>query len=241
MFLMLAMVLLAGARGQAWANSSHSPLDAGTVRLVTPDGTPINIVEPEIAAGTSSTIVKPWEDSSVTTGEGSISLPAGATSEPGTLTALGINVTSLPGPGGSAVLRVVMDVNFYDANGNLVAHPQFLRPVTICFNAPDAGDDTDVEFLDESQTPAMWVSVPTTRSNGQVCASVTHLTLFGVVAGANVPGALPRTGPAGNPASLPRTGEPEQPIMPMWLLALVGLVLISGMVVMMRARRGHSS
>lgn len=63
-----------------------------------------------------------------------------------------------------------------------------------------------------------------------------HLTLFGLIENPAAPGVLPQTGPT-NPSALPNTGAPDRSPIPAWAWVAIGVTLVGGFLLSLRARR----
>lgn len=225
-----ALIVLAGANGnQAWATPAQQ---SGTVRMVNPTtGQPVRIVAPAVSSEAAAAPVAPWEGAEVAVAGTTVSFPSGATTEPGTVVAKPSDSAAAPAPDGQRQVLGVVELNFYDANGQLIAHPSFNAPVSICFDvSADAGSPLSVEYYDADQ--AAWVALPTTVSGGKACGQATHFTLFGAIEGV----AAPRAAQPGAPASVPNTGAGSERSMG-WLWAVIALALALGAALVLRSRR----
>lgn len=229
----ITILVLDATGGQVWAN----PNQQGTVPQVTPEtSAPITITPPTVSAGTIVVALIPGEDAQINVTSGQVVFPAGAATLPGSITAKPIDVSSIPVPQGQSRVLTAMQVNFYDAAGKLVPHPQFNTPVTICFNI-SASANMSVAYYDESQ--AKWVMLPTSIQGDKLCGMVSHFTLFGIIEGANLPSALPHTGPDNTPAALPNTGDDSSSGTAGWTLALAGMMLAIGATLVLLRSRQH--
>lgn len=139
---------------------------------------------------------------------------------------------SVPGPNaGDTLIGIQVDINLFDSAGKLLPKPTFPRPIQICYAYSSdelalVGNDPArlvIQFYDTAL--AAWVVLPTTPdpAGGQICAQVTHLTLFTVAGKAGARPVPPAARPVA-PVSLPNTAAAE-PIVAPWLWALLALAL----------------
>jgi hypothetical protein len=112
----------------------------------------------------------------------------------------------------------------FDANGQPIASPAFVHPISLCFNysADDLailGDPAAfaIEFFNTGTR--QWDRLQSTldSANSRVCTTLPHLSLYARAARVPVPGALPRTGTPGDPG------------LSIWVWALLALGLGLGL------------
>jgi hypothetical protein len=232
----VVILLLGASSGQAWANPVQQ--SSGTVRLVNPTtGEPVIITAPAVSGRTSASTVAPWEGAEISIEGTQIIFPSGAATEPGTIVAKYVELSSAPAPAGQRQVIGVVELNFYDVDGKLVSRPQFNAPISVCFNA-GTGSSITVEFYDEGQ--GKWVVLPSTSSDGKVCGQASHFTLFGAISGTALPDTLPHTSPADTPAGLPNTGNGSERTAGWWLWPMSALALAIGAMLVLRARHSRS-
>jgi len=121
-------------------------------------------------------------------GEASLFIPAGALEQAGQviLTAFQADLFSeLGDPGWRRPYMV--NIEFKDLGGNLVADPEILKPIEVCFVLDatlwiEYNDQVDfrIERYDESQSPPTWVQLPKYfyENRQQLCGTTQHLSLF---------------------------------------------------------------
>jgi hypothetical protein len=132
-----------------------------------------------------------------------------------------------PLPSGEVRLSAVARIDLLDDTNTVINRPNFEPPAVICYRPiPEqvtaAGGIGKILVKSFDSLDSQWKTLPSSVIEGQVCASVTHLSLFALasVTGAVVPAALPNTSAA--------TGLPLDLLMLLAaLLCLGGLQLLA--------------
>lgn len=261
-FTLTLMIGLLGASHSAWATPVQRPAGQ-TVPTPTPGGpqrTPVSSGDTASACQIPTTAVTPPGDilpaeavrtvltpcvaATIDIGPLTIVIGEDAVAAPGTLQVAPLVPGDAMPPGANfSMFGRQLSIVFYDANGQIVPHPTFARPIQICFAYAQADLDAiggnpanfAIRFFDELANN--WVTLPTTPAPGnKVCASVDHLTLFALTGAAGVTGSAvqPATGPI--PASLPRTDE-SGVVIPSWVWAAIALLLVTGAALVFWTRR----
>ncbi|HLD93088.1 MAG TPA: LysM peptidoglycan-binding domain-containing protein [Anaerolineales bacterium] len=113
-----------------------------------------------------------------------ITIPAGAVPDGGTLHCGGFNPTVAPPvPGGFQLLRRTININLYNERGSWIT--SFNPPLTLCLTYTDAhlvtaGGTPNNLIIQTAPISGAWSALATTinPTTRQACASVNHLTLF---------------------------------------------------------------
>lgn len=135
-------------------------------------------------------------------GEAAVFVPADSVTAEGSM-ALALREPDLfPETGEQAGWRrpVIVNLEFYDRLGNLVAQPVFANPIVVCFALGGAQWDGyledpaayRVQYYDDQSGPPGWVTLPTRidTENRQLCGDISHLTLI-ALAVKEAPGPVP--------------------------------------------------
>lgn len=165
---------------------------------------------------------------------------------------------AVPGLGGSSFfVGAQVEVTFFDANGQPVSQPPVVSAMRLCFAAAAddltrAGGAANVALQTFDTASGQWTTLATGATNGVICAQLPHLSLFAVTArdqaaAPPVVVAPPASAPpvvAGSngvvPSQLPNTGATNERLVPIWLWALIGL-LLGGAGVSFALRRRRTS
>lgn len=113
-----------------------------------------------------------------------------------------------------------VELNFFDANGNLVSNPAFARPVKLCYNYTNdsaaRGNLANLVIQTYDTTLRRWVALPTTleADTENICTQLPHLSIFSVV--------LQRLGGGVRPVALPNTGAASDILIPFWVWLMIG-------------------
>lgn len=184
--LLLGAILMAGARGVAWA----APSGQGTVPPQWPTAVPPS--DPLPSSDTTRTNVDQsggTATESSGSGTASVSIPAGALGGPGTLEIRPATVSEQKTAGAGTTLLVQIEINMFDYLGKKMVAPTFAAPITVCFTPTAAqlalvGNDlSKLKVQTFNSSTNAWEDLPNRRVvNGQVCGDVTHLTLFALAA-----------------------------------------------------------
>jgi len=187
-----------------------------TIRPADPDPSTPRVVRQAVDGNTSITLLNcPW----------SLVIAPGDIGSPGTLEVKLINArASQPANAGERFFGPHVELTLFDTNGQPIANPAFVHPVTLCFNydANDLailGDPTQfaIELFNTSTQQWDRLTSILDTANSLVCTTLPHLSLYALAARVPVPGALPRT------------GAPSDPSLPIWIWALLALGLGFGL------------
>ena len=186
-------------QGGGTGNQPGLPSFPCTVRPANPDPAAPRSMRQAVDNGTNSTLLNcPW---SLTIAPGDLN--AAATFELKLINA----AASQPANAGERFFGPHIELTFFDATGQLIAHPTFAQPLDLCYNYSAAdlapiGDPALFAIELFNTTTQQWERLQTTldTANSRVCTTLPHLSLYAVAARVPVPGSLPRTGAADDTA-----------------------------------------
>ena len=162
----------------------------------------------------------------------------------------------MPGLGGGAFfVGAQVEVTFFDVNGQPVSQPPVVSLMRLCFAAAAddltrAGGPANIALQTFDTASGQWATLATGANNGIICAQLPHLSLFAVTGRESVgtppaavvpPASAPPIVVGSNgvvPSQLPNTGAASDRLIPIWLWALIGL-LIGGAAILLAWRRRH--
>ncbi len=105
-----------------------------------------------------------------------------------------------PLPSGEVRLSAVARIDLLDDTSTVINRPNFDPPAVICYRpipaqVTAAGGIDKILVKSFDSLDAQWQTLPSSVIEGQICASVTHLSLFALTTtqSAPVPAALPNT------------------------------------------------